>query len=420
MPKPIPENYKFYGKIRAEEKIKAKHFPDEDNRFSYSIRPTYRLINVDFNSNTLSAKLLFEKSQKYKTVVKYVQRYYEKIPIYSDWKVKTSTISKSIKLTNAVLENLNCVSDFLISAFSMHIILALDNFDLMPSWFERECLDCELIYCKQSIKAKIECTTKSTNISVENYKAKIDKEKKSEIVYIKKIKIVGKKLNKIDKKINKIEAYKTNIVLCVLSFSILALLNSKKRLQHLNKIRNKCQKKLNDLQTKLNNSLTAQSATKEKINVLQVNLNTYVKKLNEEIAATEIQILKKQKNIKPLNTSICNFKQDEAFIPLKKIISLDYEKIIGVYVIKNNEKNKYYVGQSKDVLKRIRQHFKGTVPANIIFAEDYFSSKGDKENIFSVKIIQLHTKDELDVTEKKLIKEYDSRINGYNATIGNS
>ena len=206
----------------------------------------------------------------------------------------------------------------------------------------------------------------------------------------------------------------------ILSFSILALLNSQKRLRHLNKIRNKRQNKLDDLQTRLNDSLSAQAAAEEEIKVLQANLNTYIKKLNEEIAATEVRLLQKQKNIKPLNTSVCNFKQDEAFIPLKEIISLEYEKIIGVYVIKNNEKNKYYVGQSKDVLKRIRQHFKGTVPANMIFAEDYFSSKWDKENIFSVKIIPLHTKDELDATEKRLIKEYDSRMNGYNGTLGNS
>lgn len=420
MSAPLPENYKFYGKIRAEEIIKGKHFPDEDNRFSYSMRPTYRLVNVDFNANTLSAKLLFEKSQQYRTVVKYVQRNYEKTPIYSDWKVKTSTISKSIKLTNAVLEDLNCVSDFLISAFSMHIILALDNSDLMPSWFERECLDCELVKRKQAIKAKIEYTTNNTNLSVENCNATIDKEKKSEIVYIKKIKRVGKKLNRTDKKINKIETHKRNIALYILSFSILAVLNSQKRLRHLNKIRNKRQNKLDDLQTRLNDSLSAQAAAEEEIKVLQANLNTYIKKLNEEIAATEVRLLQKQKNIKPLNTSVCNFKQDEAFIPLKEIISLEYEKIIGVYVIKNNEKNKYYVGQSKDVLKRIRQHFKGTVPANMIFAEDYFSSKWDKEQLFAVKIIPLHTKDELDATEKRLIKEYDSRMNGYNGTLGNS
>lgn len=420
MSSPLPENYKFYGKIRAEEIIKGKYFPNDDNRSSYSMNPTYRLVNVDFNANTLYAKLLFEKSQQYKTVVKYVQRNYERTPIYSDWKVKTSTISKSIKLTNAVLEDLNYVSDFLISAFSMHIILALDNSDMMPSWFERECLDCELVKRKQAIKAKIEHTTNNTRLSVKNCNATIDKEKKSEIVYIKKIKRAGKKLNKIDKKISKIETHKRNVVLYILSFSILALLNSKKRLHRLNKIRSKRQEKLNDLQIRLNGSLSAQAAAKEKIKVLQANLNTYVKKLNEEISATEVQFLQKQKNIKPLNTSVCNFKQDEAFIPLKEIISLEYEKIIGVYVIKNNEKNKYYVGQSKDVLKRIRQHFKGTVPANMTFAEDYFSSTWDKENLFAVKIIQLHTKDELDATEKRLIKEYDSRLNGYNGTFGNS
>ena len=83
--------------------------------------------------------------------------------------------------------------------------------------------------------------------------------------------------------------------------------------------------------------------------------------------------------------------------------------------------DKYYVGQSKDVLKRLKQHFKGTVPHNIIFAEDYYSSTfGNKEDLFEVKIIPCDTKDELDKTEKNLIEKYDAWRSGYNGTSGNS
>ena len=86
----------------------------------------------------------------------------------------------------------------------------------------------------------------------------------------------------------------------------------------------------------------------------------------------------------------------------------------------NNENGKCYVGQSKDVLKRLRQHFKGTEPINIIFANDYYSSSFvKKEDLFSVKIIPCQTKDELDRTERKLIEEYGARQTGYNSTVGN-
>jgi len=112
---------------------------------------------------------------------------------------------------------------------------------------------------------------------------------------------------------------------------------------------------------------------------------------------------------------------NEDFIPLKVLGGIKYEKIIGCYVLCNNEKEKYYVGQSKDVMRRLKQHFKGTEPKNIIFAEDYFTSQWeDRENLFSLKIIPLETKDELDATEKELIELYDAFNSGYNGTQGNT
>ena len=80
-----------------------------------------------------------------------------------------------------------------------------------------------------------------------------------------------------------------------------------------------------------------------------------------------------------------------------------------------------YVGQSKDVYKRIKQHFHGTVPKNVIFAEDYYLSNiENKEKLFEIKIIPCETKDELDKLERELIIEYDALNNGYNGTSGNN
>lgn len=420
MGKPLSDKYKLYGKIRAEEKIQDRYFPDEDNRFSFSEHPTYRLISVDFNPNTLSAKLLFERSQLYKTVDRYVQRNYERTPIYSDWKVKTNKIQKNIKLTNAVLENLNYNDDLLIKAFSMHIILTLDNEDLTPSWFIKECLDCENAQRIKALKFKIQYTTDQTDSAIKNCTSSIKNEEIAIEIYTKFITKTGKKLDKLDKKITKIENHKKNVFLDIITLSIYALLNSAKRVAHLRKKREKQQNRLNKIQIHLNKSFQVRSENEKKIETLQLSCINKIKKFNDEIAATTADYLRKKDKIEPLNTTVDSYECDNSFIPLKKIIALEYEKIIGVYVIKNNEKNKYYVGQSKDVLKRIKQHFKGTTPANIIFAEDYFASKWDKEDLFSVKIIKLNTKDELDYTEKQLIQEYDARINGYNGTIGNS
>ncbi|MBQ8394504.1 MAG: GIY-YIG nuclease family protein [Clostridia bacterium] len=116
-----------------------------------------------------------------------------------------------------------------------------------------------------------------------------------------------------------------------------------------------------------------------------------------------------------------HYEPDNSFISLKTIIGVKYEKIIGVYVIHNRENNKYYVGQSKDIYKRLKQHFVGTVPKNVIFAKDYYFSKSEnKSDLFEVKIIPCGTKDELDKTEKNLIELYDSYNLGYNGTNGNT
>ena len=61
------------------------------------------------------------------------------------------------------------------------------------------------------------------------------------------------------------------------------------------------------------------------------------------------------------------------------------------------------------------------MPNNIIFAEDYYSSKQEhKDDLFEIKIIECSTKDELDRKEKNLIEFYDSWNKGYNGTSGNT
>lgn len=156
--------------------------------------------------------------------------------------------------------------------------------------------------------------------------------------------------------------------------------------------------------------------TKDKFNqiIIELKCEELQKNINNNFES-------KIRSIEPLPINITS-SEVTGFIPLKNLIGMNYEKIIGCYVIHNIEKNKYYVGQSKDVIKRItKDHFTGTKVKNIIFAEDYFSSQfKNKDDLFEVKIIRCQTKDELYKLEKMLIEQYDSFNNGYNGTGGNS
>jgi hypothetical protein len=86
----------------------------------------------------------------------------------------------------------------------------------------------------------------------------------------------------------------------------------------------------------------------------------------------------------------------------------------GVYIIWNTNKDKYYVGQSKSVGKRLNQHFTNGEVKNIVFYDDW--KAGD---LFYYKYYLCQTKDELDSLEKEKIGEYNAFGKGYNSTGGN-
>ena len=136
------------------------------------------------------------------------------------------------------------------------------------------------------------------------------------------------------------------------------------------------------------------------------------------MAKADERLERLSKGIRRLPMEIANF--DDSFVPLKALSGIEYKKIVGCYLIHNRENDRYYVGQSKDVMKRLKQHFRGTVPNNVIFAQDYYSSEYEhKEDLFEVKIVPCSTKDELDRKEREYIRRYDANGSGYNSTSGN-
>jgi hypothetical protein len=86
----------------------------------------------------------------------------------------------------------------------------------------------------------------------------------------------------------------------------------------------------------------------------------------------------------------------------------------GVYILHNQSKDSYYVGQGKKVLDRVNSHFTGKGNGDIYADYKY----GDK---WTIKMIALdHSSfDSLNELEKYTIEIYHSYEKGYNRTRGN-
>lgn len=367
-------------------------------RFDYS-DVKYSIIETKFSQQTNNLKITFKKTERYQTIVRYVQKDYQRYPVYSDWKYKSTKIQKTLKIDNQALEMIETYFEYLIRDFRFQILIELNREDWVPSWAWKSIYDFEeRNKCKphQELLAnayrKISCFKES---------------KEKEIDCLKnEIKFFEKKLIRPTKKNNKITA---KLEKTKFNFKIKSLT-----------------KKLNKLEDKISSLNDSIKLLNDKIYLINDEIKTQEKEQNKEIYRIKKKIHdiqtfynSKRKEIKKLQASIINNSTETDFIPISNISSFVKQQFAGVYIIKNNENNKCYVGQSKNVLKRLKQHFKGSVPHNVIFAEDYYSSN-NRDNLFSVKIIPLQTKDELDTAERKLIEEYDSFENGYNQTGGNT
>lgn len=380
--------------------------------------PEYFLDKVEFDPATRNAKIEISQVQKYRTVVRYVTQNYVKHPIFSEWKTRNKIIKKSIKLTNKELESLNYNGDFLIKKFSGQIILSLNDEELFPSWFINDFLRREYDDRINELKLKNESLIKEKNESIKCHENKITDLNEALFRLELELDLKNKYNEKLTKKIEKIEKAKKSFVKSLFTLFIYNYLISQKRKL---KLQSKQERHENLISSLMENMKTIEALIKENkvsIDVFKAEIASQVKKHETDTKQELIVYQEKLSEIIPLPS---NYNDDRTFVPLKKIVGFEYEKIIGCYIIHNKENDKYYVGQSKDVYKRLKQHFNGTVPKNVIFAEDYYLSKLDsKENLFEVKIIPCQTKDELDKTEKNLIEAYDARNSGYNGTSGNT
>lgn len=173
-------------------------------------------------------------------------------------------------------------------------------------------------------------------------------------------------------------------------------------------------------------SETQAAINQEVINQCEINvknLANQVLTLNAECeritSANEKKISKYQDKLDQIKRTVYERKinvHNDGFLNLRHEIKFSHKEIIiGVYIIWNKTKNKYYVGQSKDVNKRIYQgHFCSSGPKKYCFFQDWIAN-----DEFLVKIIPCTTKDELDWLEKMYIEQYNAFKGGYNRTGGN-
>lgn len=86
----------------------------------------------------------------------------------------------------------------------------------------------------------------------------------------------------------------------------------------------------------------------------------------------------------------------------------------GVYILFNQSKGMYYVGQGKQVFNRVNAHFTGKGNGDVYADYKY----GDK---FTIKMIALENSgfSTLNELERNTISKYNAYYKGYNKTRGN-
>ena len=373
---------------------------------------TITLQHIEFDINTRKATIIFNEEHQYRTIERYVTQDYVRYPIYSSWKTKLRKIKQSIKLDNYTLENLNRHSEPLIKEHAFDIISRLDGIDY-PSWFMEELFRREYDEEKKRIRTQIaECDQAFERSKKASKEANQDLIKRNIEA---KYKAAQKRRDRLFKRVERIRNFNKPllVLLKIITLGFVKIFVSENRLEKLNT-------KLLQAETAVrqNKEIILNAHFQEKdLERKKAHLYSEKQKLNEELEAAYRKMTNAIREVKTLFQST---REAVDFISLKSLIGLPYEKIVGCYIIRNKNNLKCYVGQSKDVHKRIKQHFHGTQPANIIFAEDYYTSDPQqRDDLFEVKIIKCETKDALDQTERNLIEEYQAFKTGYNGTAGN-
>lgn len=111
------------------------------------------------------------------------------------------------------------------------------------------------------------------------------------------------------------------------------------------------------------------------------------------------------------------FINEETAITPEELFDIRNKQIddsVGVYIIYNQTKDMYYVGQAERMFFRLNQHFTGHGNGDVYADYKY----GDE---FTIRIVKLSESgySDIDKLEKDLIEKYNAFETGYNRTRGN-
>ncbi|WP_205844626.1 GIY-YIG nuclease family protein [Malacoplasma penetrans] len=342
----------------------------------------------DSETNTLSFHIK-HKSMKPK-ITRYVTYNYNKTPIYEDVSIRYSSLVKfnkkiiPIRFMEEEILQMNKINDDLKVELVNKLNFCLSK-TYIPSWLEKK---------KECDKYQNQITNINQEINQMSFwlqEQEADYKDKEEIV----------RRIKLKTKIRKDPTYRLVVGIItlplIIGIAILCTYTSEKKAEN-----NKRQISVleSEFEKIKNNFEKNHELVNKKIDDKNKSINSLLEKINE---------------IKQTDYRVKVFDED-GFLDLRHEMNFSKKDIFkGVYIIWNKTKNLYYVGQSKNVNKRIfRDHFNNNDVKNIIFAKDWWN--GDD---FYYKTIECETKDELDSLEKELIEKYNSFVSGYNKTGGN-
>lgn len=345
-------------------------------------------LNYDGKTNVLTFKVI--KTTRKPKITRYVQQNYIRTPIYGELSERQKIIkqyNKAIwieKFLEEEIININEISDEIKEKICGYLVNFLDH-EFIPSWLQK-------IYDIRKIENKI----LALNIEINGQKEEVNKTKDELTLTNISLEEARKMPTVSNSKGYLISAI---ILIPILIGLIMLFFYTNERTAQFNRdeisrLENEQQKEIKKLE-KLENDLTH-----------VVNSNS------KKIALLENELDKIEQTTYERKFS----KNTDGYLDLRNEIKFSHRDVIkGVYLIWNKTKDKYYVGQSKDINKRVfSQHFSVDGPKNHLFFKDW-----NDNDEFLVKIIPCSTKDELDKLEKEYIEKYDSFKNGYNNTGGN-
>jgi hypothetical protein len=320
--------------------------------------PEYYLTSVNFSDATRATKIEIVKRTYYRKIVRYVTRNYVKYPIYSDWVYREKRITKSIVLNNETLEGLPDNEDPLIAAFAIEILTKIGKEEIYPSWLQTALINVEYKEKAEEWANLERATKKETDDASAQCKTNLAKIQKDFLKNEKKLQRQNKRLQKIEAQEEKMtEPIPLWLGLCTLG--IIYLFRGKTARKFLNKKHDKTKEKIDLLKSKKAYFLKDKKGVEEAQAALIEKYQKFLSEAAETKKKNDKQQAEDLSDVEELPTTP---DEDESFHPLSSFAGMTKQKIVGCYVIRNRYNHKCYVGQSKDVLRRLGQHFNGTVP----------------------------------------------------------